>query len=266
MEIIYADLLFLQDMAADYLLCLAAARICGVVLRRARYLAAAVLGGAYSVCSILPGLEFLRLWPVKLCLWLFMALIAFGGERRFFRCALSFLAVSALFGGAIYALNLTSGSPKSSFLVFAVSFTLCYAVISLFFSGKAKMRDKERLKLTISLNGRESELMAMLDTGNSLTDPLSGEKLLILSPQALSPLLGETSKLFELDAVSALEALSGIESLRGRLRLVPYSAVGGRGMLCAVRLDSAVIGEKELKSPLAAVSKDVHGDGFEAIY
>ncbi|MBR1456591.1 MAG: sigma-E processing peptidase SpoIIGA, partial [Oscillospiraceae bacterium] len=43
MEVIYIDALFFLNLLADYLLCLSTGRICGLYLRRARYLAAALL-------------------------------------------------------------------------------------------------------------------------------------------------------------------------------------------------------------------------------
>ena len=66
MEVIYIDSLFFLNLGVDYLLCLASARICGLYLRRRRYVLAALLGAAYSVAVYLPGLGFLASWPGKL--------------------------------------------------------------------------------------------------------------------------------------------------------------------------------------------------------
>ena len=49
MRIVYVDLSFCLDLLADYLLCLAAGRTCGLYLKRGRYLLAAVLGAVYSL-------------------------------------------------------------------------------------------------------------------------------------------------------------------------------------------------------------------------
>lgn len=75
MDIIYIDRLFLLNLVLDYLIVLCSARLCGIKLRRARYAAAAVFGALYAVLSLLPGLAFLKLWPVKLICGLLMALI-----------------------------------------------------------------------------------------------------------------------------------------------------------------------------------------------
>ena len=110
MKYIYIDSLFFLSLFTDYLLCLITARICRLCLRRRRYLAAALLGAAYSVSVFLPDLSFMASRWMELVSAALMGLIAFGGERRMFRCMAVFLAVSATFGGAIWALSLQTGA------------------------------------------------------------------------------------------------------------------------------------------------------------
>ena len=86
-------------------------------------------------------------------------------------------------------------------------------------------------------------------------------KIFILAAAAL---LGANAALLELDAVAFTEAASALPELRGRLRLIPYSAIGGGGMLAAIRPDSAEI-DGRARSVLAAVSPDASGDGYEGI-
>ena len=138
MDIIYIDRLFLLNLVLDYLIVLCSARLCGIRLRRARYAAAAVFGALYAALSLLPGLAFFKLWPVKLICGLLMALIAFGGEDKLWRCCLTFFAVSALFGGAVWAISLQNGGNFGSgayipvsLPVLILSFALIYAVFSL---------------------------------------------------------------------------------------------------------------------------------------
>ena len=109
-ETIYLDSLFALNAIIDYLLLLCSARAAGAVLHRRRLALAAVLGGLWAVACVLPGLGFLSYAPMKLVPALFMVLIAFGGERRLWRCVVIFLAVSAAFGGAVWAASMLAGS------------------------------------------------------------------------------------------------------------------------------------------------------------
>ena len=90
MDVIYLDRLFGLNLLLDYCLVLASARVCGVVLRRARYLLAALTGALYAALMVLPGCSWLGSGAMKLALGAAMALIAFGGEAHWARCAVVF--------------------------------------------------------------------------------------------------------------------------------------------------------------------------------
>ena len=82
MKILYLDVLFFLNFLTDYLLCLCSGRLCGLVLRRRRYLLAALFGAVYALIAAFPGGSFLTRPILKLAAGLLMAWIAFGGEAR----------------------------------------------------------------------------------------------------------------------------------------------------------------------------------------
>ena len=133
MESVYLDELFCLDLAVDYFLLMAAARLCALPYRRGRYLAAAALGGLWNCLGLLSSMGWLLRPVMRLALAVAMTLTAFGGERRLGRCLAAFLAVSALFGGAVYAAGLIKGDPAGPLLhldmrVLALAFAVCWAV------------------------------------------------------------------------------------------------------------------------------------------
>ena len=227
-----------------------------------------MLGGFWAVASVLPGFEFLSFAPMKLVPAVFMALIAFGGERKLWRCLVIFLAVSAAFGGAVWAASMLAGTgmyggrvylPVST-RVLVLSFALCYAGVSLVFRRIGKRAEREILPLAVTLRGKTVTLRALRDTGNGLYDPVSGRAVAVAELGAIRPLLGG----FECtgnDAAALCETLCKLSGLEGRVTLVPYSALGtGHGLLAAIRPDSAAISGKEADiligiSP-AALSQD----------
>ena len=270
MDIIYIDRLFFLNLGLDYLLVLCSARLCGIKLRRQRYALAAVPGAVYAVLSVVPSLGFMTLAPVKLVFGVLMALIAYGGEEKLLRCCLVFFAVSALFGGAVWAISLQNGGSigstayiSVSLPVLVISFALIYAVLSFVFRRSVKSADISVSEAELTLMGRSVYLRCLRDSGNALFDPVSGDCVLIVPAERLE-------KLFpSLDAgllSSDCTRLMTEPSLAGRLRLIPYSAVGTSGMLAAFRPDSIVIDGRSRDDIIVAISPTpVGGDGFEAI-
>lgn len=273
MEVIYIDSLFVLNLIIDYLLCLVSARICGLWLKRPRYIAAAVVGAAYAVAVFLPGLGFLSGRWGKLSCATLMGAIAYGCERRRVRCTAVFLAVSAAFGGAVWAISMAGGISCDgraympfSLRALTLAFALCYAGAELLFRARAILPDKPRVQVVLRFMGGESRFMALLDSGNELTDPLTGAAVMIVAPHALRPSLGTSAELFALpDPVELLEALNNVPELRGKFRLIPFSAVGAKGLLPVFRPEELFIDGGREKEVLVAVSPSAAGDGFDGI-
>ena len=265
METIYIDRLFIINLIIDYLLALGTARVCGLVLRRWRYALAALFGAAYAALSILPACSFLSLLPFKLCSGAAMSLIAFGGEKKLMRCTAVFFAVSALFGGIIWALSLHSGTGGNavyvplSMPVLVFAFGISYAVLSFAFSRTAKGMEKQVYITRVSLGEKAVTLRTLCDSGNTLFDPVSGRRVLVASADALQDLFPEVS-------LSA-EATELIMARQGVFRLIPYSAVGTKGgMLAAFVPHSISLDGRESRDILVAVSPSaINGDGFDSV-
>ncbi len=272
MDVIYLDSLFGLNLLIDYCLVLASARVCGVVLRRWRYALAALIGALYAALMVLPGCGWLANGAMKLALGAAMALIAFGGEAHLVRCTVVFFAVSAAFGGAVYAASMLAGvSPGSGALVtvsgrvLALSFAACYAAVSLVFRRRAKAADREVRTVTVTLAGRSVTLKALRDSGNDLHDPVSGLPAAVVERAAVLPIFPALHALPD-DAVQALEVLGALPECTGRVVLLPYRAVGVAGaLLPAFRPDSVMIDGAAEPMLLALSAQALTSDGAFAM-
>ena len=244
-DTIYLDSLAALNLTGDYLLLLASGRVAGAVLHRGRILLAAALGAAWALASVVPGWGFASHPAAKIALGVGMSLIAYGSERRFWRCCALFFAMSALFGGAVWGAALLFGYDAGgrlyvplSFRTLALSFALCYAAVTLLFRRRAA-RERRIAPLELRLGGKSALLRALADTGCSLADPVSGRAAVVADAAAMAPLLGgEVDISF---AASAAEELAARPGLAGRVSLIPFRAVGVPGsILAAVRPDEAL--------------------------
>lgn len=271
MTVIYIDVLFLLNLAVDYLLMLASARITGERIARFRLALGAALGAGYASALFLPGLGWLAHPLCKLCCAVAMVLLAFGRSARLLRLLLVFCGVSAALGGAVLALQmmgagglrLENGVLYTGFdvRILLVTTILCYVLLSLVFERAArhggKRRDLQAARL--SMDERQISLTVLTDTGNTLTDPVRNSPVMVAEARALEGLLPEP-----LDAADPVGAMARVrdEGLKRRLRLLPYRAVGvENGLLLAVRMDRAVIGAREQTGLLVALSPTPVSDG-----
>ena len=267
--VVYIDSLFLLNLIVDYLLLLGAARLSGAVLHRPRLALGAVLGAAYACAVFLPGLGFLTHPAVELAIGGAMSLIAFGGGPRLLRSFLAFLALACALGGGVLAMSLLGArgvglergvlSPNVDLGVLLLAAAGCYAGASVLFRRSAGHGTRELVPAVLTLEGRQVIVTALMDTGNTLTDPATGRGVMVVEGEKAAPLLDHPLGEAELrDPVGTLSRLGG----GGRFRLLPYQAVGVEcGLLLAVRLDRARGGEREYRGVLAALSPTRLSDG-----
>ena len=275
MTVIYVDTLFLLNAMVDYLLLLASARLAGEPLARLRFLLGAVLGGLYAVSIFLPGLSFLARPPCRLAAAVLMVLAAFWKSRRLLRQVVIFFALSCAFGGGVLAIALLGGRGLAlsngvlysgmDLKIVLLSAAGCYGALTLIFqrTGRHTASSGELRPVRLTLGERQVSLTALVDTGNTLTDPATGRPVLVAEADCVEELLppGIRPSPADLrDPAGALERLK--DPWRRRFRLLPYRSVGvDRGLLLAVRVDQVQVGEEDRGPMLAALSPTPVSDG-----
>ncbi len=270
MKTLYLDELFVLNLAIDYFLLLAAAKVCALPYRRGRFSLAAALGGLWSCLAVLPALPWLGGAAIKTALALAMCLVAFGAERCLWRPFLAFLAVSVMFGGAVYAAGLRRGlTPNGGMVlrldmrVLLLSFALCWAGVELIFRRAVRRTEREICEAELLYRGRRLRLRALRDTGNELHDPLSGCAVLVAEAEALAPLFPpEAAPKLRMDAAEAAQSVEG-------LRLIPYRGLGRQGgLLAAFRPQAVFLQSGERRDLVVAIAPaPLSDDGsYQAIF
>lgn len=275
MTVIYVDTLFLLNAAVDYLLLLASARLAGEPLARLRFLLGAALGGLYAVAIFLPGLSFLARPPCRLAAAVLMVLAAFWKSRRLLRQVVIFLALSCAFGGGVLAIGLLGGRGLTlsngvlysgmDLKIVLLSAAGCYGALTLLFqrTGRHTAAAGELRPVRLTLGERQVSLTALVDTGNTLTDPATGRPVLVAEADCVEELLPPGIRPSPADLRDPAGALERLEDpWRRRFRLLPYRSVGvDRGLLLAVRVDQVQVGEEDRGPMLTALSPTPVSDG-----
>lgn len=280
--VIYLDVLAAVNLAMDYLLLLATARLAGVFVPRRRLLLGGCAGAVYAVCAVLPGTSFLGAPLCELGAGVALVYLVFGRRPgRFLRLVTVFGLVSCACAGAVLALGQATGAvlrvDGAYYLdvplrVAAPAALLCWCASGLLFRGTAGQGGAERpsARVALSFAGRKAEYLLLCDTGNSLCEPVSGRPALVIDRQAAARVLPAelAGVLTGLRADNAGAQMAGLpEKWRTRFCLLPYRAVGrAGGLLLAFRPDEIRCADGETECQLAAISAEpVAGGRYDGL-
>jgi len=249
---IYLDLVILLNFLVDFLLLMGTNCLSGHSCTPVRCGIAAALGGIYGGGCILPGFRFLGNTFWRICALLIIAICAFGLDRGAWkRCGL-FLLLSMALGGVVVCLG------RRDFLALILGAGGVWAMCQVGFGGK--IGGQEYVPLTLTFAGNTVRLIALRDSGNSLRDPVSGEEVFVIGADAAEKLTGLTPSQLR----KPLETLTA-KALPG-LRLIPFHAVGGGGMLLAIRLNHVIVDGRKQSAVIAFSGEEIgHGGEYQAL-
>ena len=249
-QTVYGDLFFLINFSMDFLCLFLVAKLLSRPLSPFRFTLASALGGVYSVAALflpngISGMLIDLLCGIAICL------IAFAARGDSWRTlpiltAAYFLA-SILLGGmmtAIFSL-LNRLSPPLSDLEQSADIPLWVLIPVGVLSGAAALfggrflhrRTQIRtLRLEVWLGRRHVGCLAFCDSGNLLSDPLDGKRVVLLDKSLLPLLLPANidTRFWETEA----HPDDIPPPLRSRIRLIPLQSANAESILLALKPDS----------------------------
>ena len=246
--VVYLDVIILLNFLVDYLLLLGTNRLCGFSAGYGRSALAALIGGLYGGLCVLPGFRFLGNTFWRLVMLCVMSMCAFGLFKNAIRRAGVFVLLNMALGGVAV------GMGSSGFVTVVLSALGVMLVCVFAFSGKIGGASYVPVELTYGQ--QHLRLTALRDTGNSLTDPLTGNSVLVVGADVAQKLLGLTHEQLSKPAEAILSA-----GLPG-LRLIPYRTIGQPGgMLLGMRFQNVRIGNWKGSSLVAFAPDGLSEEG-----
>ena len=248
----YADLTFLINVIMDFVILWTTAKLTGMAVNYRRLAAAAVLGGVYAVGCLFPQLAPWYQLPAKVVVSSLLVIFAYcpASWKQFWAAFACFYGVSFAVGGAVigssYFLRASLPGLQPSYPWLAVgilgAFVLGRAGEKYFLESFVPRVACFPVSLTFGQWACKGE--GFLDTGNNLTDPLTGRPVIIVEYSLLRSCLPQDVKT-ALDRVAEGEDYLQAMPQTGwahRLRLIPFTSIGRKhGLLPGLRCDSVVI-------------------------
>lgn len=271
--VVYADVLIVLNLFVNFFILQLTCRICKETYRFIRLIFAALVGAVFSLYIFLPKTGIVTETVFRLMVSALIVLLGFGFDsiKSFIRRIGVFFAVSFLYAGGmmgIWTVFKPNNLAINNGIVYVgisptvlISTTLfVYVILSLIrFFAKKQAYEGKRCKLKITYKNSETEITALVDTGHSLVDPISGSQVIIV----------EKSVTDRLNLKLPCYALGTKGDLPEGFRVIPYSSVGGHGLLSAFTPDRIEIENKgefrEIKNTVIALSEEPLGEDYKGI-
>lgn len=248
--VLYADMLFLVDLSMDFLTLYLCARLTHKPVSVLRMGAAAAAGAIGSVLLLIFQAGRALTFCAGVLLSAAMTGIAFGlrpSAGAFLRQCLLVWGCGAITGGCMSVL-MSFGNPvyleqpaggNDSFgAVFLCTAAAVYGLIRLL----QKRMETKSAEVIIVLHGKTAKVQVLVDSGNLLTDPLTGRPVLLVSAEAVKTLDIPVS-----DTEAALQS-------REHLLPVPAKGVQGTRLLWGVRPEILYVAGEKREALVAAES------------
>lgn len=261
---VYVDVVFLVNLIMDFFILWATGKIGKISIKMVRVFLGALFGAFYSLVIFFPEWPVLTSLTVKILCSLMMVLIAFAPlPLGTFMRSLGYLyLVSFAMGGAVMgAIYLTNNAPgyvqawngaaiimgniHYGWLSVAIGMAILLGVGGLSYVRKNWFQQHLLSEIILTFGREKASLLALLDTGNQLVDPLTQKPVIVVEVRALQKLIpqevvniinsGEEIRFSEL-------ALSIDAQWLSRLRIIPFNSVGrSHGLMLGFRPDTVEI-------------------------
>lgn len=210
---LYLDVLFLENLLADYLLLCLLKGILGCPAGRLRRLLGAVIG-SIGVCALyLFSLERTLAGYLLIYVIFSTVMVKIGlGIRDFHTCAkaVALLYISSFLLGGIF--QWVQGRVKLPLYPFAGFTLISYWILSACMGWLMGFRSRERdvVEGEIGYHGRTIHVRGLLDTGNHLRDPIFQKPVNILTECKMQELCQDEEPLYQMIPFHSLGEPNGI--------------------------------------------------------
>lgn len=261
--IIYIDTLIFSNIIIDYILLLLTSFVIKKEYKVWRIILASLIGGLSSLYILFQNKNILLDIAIKLAIGLIIITVAFFPFKynKMMLLYIVFLFLSFSLNGLILFLqNLNPNTFISRSLisyinispVILISLTVVfYMVVRLIQKVINRKINIDKVEIIVHILTQEIALFALIDSGHTLTDPISDSQIIIVDARVLSKL-----NLNEKD-------------YQVRKRIIPVSTVISGGMLEGIRCDKAEVIMKDnkivLNKPIIASAEYSFNDDYNAI-
>jgi len=267
---VYGDVILLENFIMNFIILWCTAKLLKHKRSWMLLAIAAMLGAFYALGSYFPELKNFYTPFMKVVFSIFIITIAYLPHhiRDFSKLIAVFYIISFVFGGAAFGLfYFMNGLKYISYGTFyikdfpvktlVVSIIIAYFVVKYSWDFVQYRVKRERIitEINILLDNKKAALMALVDTGNALSEPITKAPVVVAEYSSIKELLPvDVQEIFEKDNQNDFNLIAHIMSnseLVTRFRVIPFKSLGkDNGMLLGFKPDEIQLIDQDKKQSI----------------
>lgn len=263
---IYIDIVLIENLIMNYIILLTVAIVLKIHRNNVRILGSSLIGALYAIFAYTSTLEIYSTIFVKILLSIIMIYIGFKPQNIKILCKqiLLFYLTSFVFGGAAFSLLyfikpqdilmkngvLLGTYPLKTVMLSAIVGFIVVVITFKIVKNRISKKDMY-CKIDISLNNKNIETIAMIDTGNLLKEPITNTPVIVVEHTLLydvipKEILNNLNEILGGDFSNVPEKIKNEYMLK--LKVIPFTSLGRQnGMLLGIKADNVkVVKEEEI--------------------
>lgn len=242
--VVYIDVFFAVNFFMDLYILVIAAKIDKPQTTKKRYIFSAMIGAALSCIVLLMRNKYAVIQKIitYLLIPFIMCICAFGRKRKIKSFMILYVVTFVSSGVIEIFYNLFFSRLKPVMQRFVATAFISYFATDIIMHKymeymKGRQSGNDLYDVMVYAFGKEISLKALYDSGNSLTEPISGMNVHIINKS-------EADKLLE-----------GVDVYKISYRVVPFNSIGKKGIIPAVLVDNVLVfaGKEEINTGRAFV-------------
>lgn len=235
MNSIYIDILITVNIFIDYFLLILTKKVIGSNVKYFRIIIGSISGGLFSLIALLPALPFGLNIITDFTIAVLLIFITFGKceIKTYIKRVFIFFGLSFSFGGLMIFIYLTF-KPKGmgiyndvvyfdiSPVLLIVLTLICYYILLLIKKLTKSVYKSDIHNIEIKINNKSYIFNAKLDTGCNVKEPFSGKSVIVVEKEIFGDFIPDKAK----------------------VRIIPFTSLGGRGILSGFCADNIIIDGK----------------------
>lgn len=273
---VYAESIIIENLIINYMILYTTNMLTKTYTSKKRVLLASLIGAIYTLLIFFPHIKTIIKITTKVAVLVIIIMVAFEPKslRDFIKLMATFHVVAFAFAGSCLALFYAAGIETyvnegvfyiSNFKIKTLATGIIIGIIllqvSIEYMKSKQIKDRSLIPITISFRNDKVKVQALLDTGNSLKDPVTKAPVVVVQFSVVKDMFPENIQdlfcKYSNDTTSLITNIMNNHHNNFKFNLIPFKSLGEEnGMLLGFKPDEILVdinGDKEVKDAIIGI-------------